>query len=278
MRSRRGLSSVVGMVFAIVAIVTSIGYVTYSLNTLDQYNLSTLARNQQSINAGEESFQLFSTKFSPQTGGYKFNVTIANTGSIPINITRMWVQNTTATDWTNVYDINKIFGPGTLLTNIGQNSPVYANPSYTYNIKLVTSRGNALQFSIGSTNSNPLFMSAQMIPGSVHTKAYVTLLYEVVNNMTSNNQLVNIQPNTPSCVGGGTSPGSAAVVSGPIPSQYPSLPSGGIAIFKWLYNVTGTYQPSNYLNPPSVTCTVSLKNGLSANTASDTVIVLNGTK
>lgn len=277
MRSRRGLSSVVGMIFAIIAIVTSISYVTFSLNTLDQYNQSTLARNQQGINVGQENFQLFSTKLNYG----KFNITVANTGNLAINITRMWVQNTSATDWTYVYTINKMVAAGNLLTNIGQSSPVGANPSYTYNIKLATSRGNALQFSIGSANSNPLFMSAQMIPGSVHTKAYVTLLYEVMNNMTSSNQLVNISPNTPSCVGGGSGNpvAAASLVSGPIPPQYPSLPSGSMAVFKWLYNVTGS-TPDNFasLNPPTVTCTVSLKNGLAANTASDTVIVLNGTR
>lgn len=264
MKTRRGLSTVVGMVFGIIAILTSIGYVTYSLTTLDQYNQATLSRNQQSIDAGKENFQLYSTKII----NGKFNITIANTGNLPINVTRMWVQNTTATDWINYYTINKAVNPGFLLTNIGQNSPVGANPSYAYNIKLVTGRGNAMQFSIGSANSNPLFMSAQMIPASLHNYAYVTLLYEVTNNMTSNNSLVNIQPAAPSCNPSGD---VKQLVSGPTPPSYPFLSSGSTAIFKWVYNMSGTVRTS-------VTCTVSLQNGLASNTASDTALFVNGTK
>jgi hypothetical protein len=220
------------MVFAIIAIVISVSYVTYSLNTLDQYNQSTLARNQESINAGQESFQLFNTKI---VGG-KFNITVTNTGNLPINITRMWVQNTTATDWTNAYSINKMVNPGSLLTNIGQSSPVGANPLYSYNIKLTTSRGNALQFSIGSPTANPLFVQLDAIPSTVHTNQNATFLYIVQNNMTSNNALVNITP-TMSCRGTGT---AVATVWGPFPSTYPSLPSGGTAIFKWTAKITNS--------------------------------------
>jgi hypothetical protein len=269
MRNRRGLSSVVGMVFAIIAIVTSISYVTYSLTTLDQYNQSTLARNQQSIDAGKESFQLYSTKFSPQTGGYKFNLTIANTGSLPINITRMWVQNTTATDWTNVYSINKMVGPGSLLTNIGQSSPIYANPSYSYNIKLATSRGNALQFSIGSANSVPLFVQLDLFPTSLRSGYNATLMYIVTNNATSNNALVNLIP-TASCLQYGGLPNNGVTLGtlyGPTPSQYPSLPPGNTAIFKWTVKISNSSNvPNSANNAFSVKCTAQLN---TLNTASD---------
>lgn len=271
MKSRRGLSSVVGMIFAIIAIVTSVSYVTFSLNTLDQYNQSTLDKNQEIINAGQESFQLFSTKFA----GGKFNITVANTGNLPINITRMWVQNTSATDWTYAYTINKMVGPGNLLTNIGQSSPVGANPLYAYNIKLATSRGNSMQFSIGSTNANPLFMQLEMVPTSVRSPTNslplnVTLLYIVTNNMTSNNALVNLTPQAPNCVksDGGVIFGT---LSGPFPSQYPSLGPGSTAIFKWIYQISNNTKTPNH----NVKCTVQLQNGLASNTASDTVWMTN---
>ncbi len=263
MKTRKGLSTVVGMVFAIIAILTSIGYVTYSMTVLDQYNQATLTRNQQSIDAGKESFQLYSTKY---VSG-KFNITIANTGNLPINITRMWVQNTSATDWINYYTINKAVNPGNLLTNIGQNSPVGANTANAYNIKLVTGRGNALQFSIGSVNSNPLFVQLDAIPSTVRTNQNATFLYIVQNNMTSNNALVNLTP-TMSCRG--SSSLASAIVWGPFPTTYPSLPPGGTAIFKWTAKITNSSSPS-MLN---VRCSAGILQGgvvSPINNASDTV-------
>jgi len=266
MRNRRGLSSVVGMVFAIIAIVTSVSYVTYSLSTLDQYNQSTLARNQQSIDAGKEGFQLYSMQI-PANG--KFNITIANTGSLPINITRMWVQNTTTgvTDWTNFYTINKMVGPGSLLTNIGQCSfCTGAKTTQTYNIKLVTGRGNALQFSVGSANVIPLFVQSEVFPTTLRSKYNVTLIYMVTNNVTSNNALVNLAP-TATCV---PHPGTAGIslgtLYGPFPSQIPSLAPGETATFKWITKITNS-TPSNDTQY-SVRCTAQLN---ALNAAFDTV-------
>ncbi len=260
MRTRRGLSTVIGAVFAVIVISTSIGYVAYSMNLLQNYNQSVLARNQLSTDKGSENFQLYSLKVASN----KFNITVANTGSVPINITRMWVQNTTATDWVNYYTINKAVNPGALITNIGQSSSVNVNTANAYNIKLVTSRGNSIQFSMGSTAAKPLYMQLTMVPTVVLTGKNVTLLYIVINNMSSNNALVNVQPNIPSCSGTAT---GFTLKSGPLPIQFPTLPNGGVAIFKWVYTLTGTIPGQRE------TCTVSLANGVAGNTGSDTVWV-----
>jgi hypothetical protein len=263
MKTRRGISSVVGMVFAIIAIVTTVGYVTFSLNVLDSFNQSVLARNQMTLDASKEKFDLYSIKVVNN----KFNVTISNSGNLPINITRMWVQNTTnpALDWTNYYSINRLVPPGGLLTNIGQSSPVSALLTQTYNLKLVTGRGNSMQFSMGSPGVKPLYLQAEFIPNSIHTSNNATFLLIVINNMTSSNMLTNLQPNLPSCSGSATATlmGSA----GPVPTQYPYLQSGGTAIFKWVFKVSGT-------TGQSATCTASLK-GASSNTASDIVWINN---
>lgn len=232
MRTRRGLGSVVGMVFAIIAIVTSIGYVTFSMNLLDQYNQSVLARNQVSIDKGNENFQVYSVKI---VNG-KFNVTVANTGNLPINVTRIWITNSSCNcDWTNYYSINKLVNPGTLLTNIGQNSPVGANTANSYNIKLATSRGNSLQFTLGSPGVKPMLVQLMILPSYVYhgAVANATIIYLVTNNMTSNNLLTNLQPNI-SCTG---NIAGWSLKIGPNPPQYSTLPSGGTAIFRWVYSI-----------------------------------------
>jgi hypothetical protein len=262
MKSRRGLSSVVGMVFAIIAIVTTVGYVTFSLNVLDSFNQSVLAKNQMMIDAGKEKFDIYSVQI---TNG-KFNVAISNTGNLPINITRMWVQNTTTNvvDWTNSYNChNCIVSPGSILKNIGQSMPVGANPIYSYNLKLTTSRGNSMQFSMGSPGTKPIFLQLQIIPNSVSSYNNATLLLVATNNLTSSNLLTNITPNTPVC---STTGGATFTLKSLPPPQYPYLGNGGTVMFKWVYNAVGA-------NNTRIACTASLQNGLASNTASDTALI-----
>lgn len=258
MKSRKGLSTVVGMVFALIALATSVGYITYSMNILDQYDKTVIAKNQQTIDNVKENFQLYTATIKNS----KFNVTVTNTGSLPINITRMWVQNTSATDWTNYYQINKLVSPGATLINIGQSSPVYANPANAYNLKLITTRGNSMQFNMGSPGVKPLFMQLMFAPNSIKSNgANATLILVVINNATSNNLIVNLQPKALSCKGGFTI--DAVKKTGPIPAQYPVLSSGSTAIFKWTWYVNSAPALS------SETCTVGLVNGISGNNGTD---------
>ncbi|HYL66548.1 MAG TPA: hypothetical protein VEU72_05295 [Nitrosopumilaceae archaeon] len=263
MKSRRGLSSVVGMVFAIIAIVTTVGYVTFSLNVLDSFNQSVLAKNQMMIDTGKEKFDIYSVQI---TNG-RFNVAISNSGSLPINITRMWVQNTTTNvvDWTNSYNChNCIVSPGSILKNIGLSMPVGANPLYSYNLKLITSRGNSMQFSMGSPGVKPLWLQLEAVPSSVRTGNNATFLFVIVNNMTSSNLLTNLQPNF-SCRAFGVD--SYTAKSGPLPPSYPYLQSGGTAFFKYVYAITNS--STNVAN--HVTCTANLQNGVFGNNGTDTV-------
>jgi hypothetical protein len=235
MKTRRGISSVVGTVFSIIALATTITYVTYSLDVLDKFNQGVLSRNEETIDRGKEQFEVLSATI--QTG--KFNITISNTGTLPINITKLWVQNTSATDWVNGYDIKKSVAPDGILKNIGQNSPLTALTTKAYNMKLVTERGNTLEFSVNSGNSQPLYMQLHALPSKIATGFTTTLLLEVVNNQSSNDLLLNLKPK-PLVV---TPQGSAVAVqvpgSWPVPTTYSSLTQGDVAYFKWIYDVDG---------------------------------------
>src|SRR6267378_399464 len=197
MRSRKGLSTVVGMIFALIALATSVGYITYSMNILDQFNQTVIAKNQQTIDNGKENFQLYTTTIKNN----KFNVTVINTGNLPINITRMWVQNYSVPDSVNYYTINSLVSPGATMINIGQSIPLSVNPASNgyYNIKLVTTRGNSLQFNMGSPGVKPLLMQLIITPNSLVSNRNATLILVVLNNSTSNNMLSNLQPKLPSC-------------------------------------------------------------------------------
>jgi len=91
MKSRRGISSVVGAVFAIIALSTVIGYITYSMNVLDNYNQSILIKTQQIADIANEKFQVSSVTLD----GKKLNITVTNTGSLPVSFTKIWIINKT---------------------------------------------------------------------------------------------------------------------------------------------------------------------------------------
>ncbi len=231
MRTRRGLSSVVGTVFAIIALSTTIAYVSYSMNILDKYNQTVLGTNQQSLDTSREKFQVTSATIVNN----KFNITVTNTGSLPINFTKIWVQNTTATDWTSSYaPKTKVLSPGGILYNIGQNIPLSAISANAYHIKLVTSRGNTQEFDVNSASTAPLNIQLFALPASVNTGFKSALVMIVTNNGSS--ILINISPSAlPAPTGLATC--AASSVS---PASYNTLLPGSTAIFKWDVTVTGT--------------------------------------
>ncbi len=261
MTSRKGLSTVVGMVFALIALAISMGYITYSMNILDQYDKTVIAKNQQTIDNVKENFQLYSATITNS----RFNIAITNTGNLPINITRMWVQNYTVADSVNSYILGRqLVQPGSKMINIGSCATCpTVNPASNgyYNIKLVTARGNSLQFNMGSPGTNPLYMQLMITPNSIVSGANATLILVVVNNSTNNNLITNLQPKALSCKGGFSL--NAIKKTGPIPTQYPILSSGSTAIFKWTWKV-------DTVHPGDVeTCTVGLVNGVLGNNGTD---------
>ena len=256
MKNRKALSSVVGTVFSIIALVTVVTYVTYSMNTLQQFNQEVMVKNTEIIDQAKEEFSVVKASIA----GNKFNITVQNTGNLPINITRIWVENKTTTDWVAKYDINKQVSPGAVVTNIGQSIPLTAVSTKAYELKLVTERGNAEEFSINSP-SQKLDLQLHTLPESVSTEFTTTLLFQVTNNMSNNNLLLDLKPNDPPGVSTRCATTcSATLISGPIPTSYPSLKYGDTATFKWIYDIQGTPEDT-------ITFTASLVNGLNSATA-----------
>lgn len=264
MKKRRGLSSVVGTVFSIIALATTIGYVTYSMNVLSNFNQATLTKNQEDVDASNEKLQV--VKASIING--KFNITVQNVGNTPINITRLWVENKTTTNWVHKYDMNTQVYPGQTTTNIGQNLALYARDTYAYNMKFVSERGNSLDFMMNSATQAPLYVQTHTIPETVSTEFDTVVLMSVTNNATNAATILNLTPtSTPTVDTSSCTPDcTATYVSGPIPTSYPSLKPGETATFKWIYTIAGS--DSN-----KITFTPSISNGISGNTASADVYV-----
>src|SRR6185437_9528446 len=192
MIKRRGLSSVVGTVFAIIALASTVGYITYSMNILDNYNQSVLARNQQATDITKEKFQVNSVTMVNN----KLNITVVNTGSLPVNFTKIWITNKTATTtaWVKSYTpTSSTVAPGNTLTNLGINGiSTWLNTNYPYHVKLVTSRGNTNEFDINSASTTPLNIQLMFMPSTVPSGITTSLVMIVTNNSTA--LLTNILP------------------------------------------------------------------------------------
>ena len=291
MRTRRALSTVVGVVFAIIALTTTITYISYSMNLLGSYDQTVLTKNQQLLNAGNEKFQISSVTVP----NGKFNITVTNTGTLPINFTKLWIQDTNpaVTDSVRSYVPQKGFvTSGGTLTNIGQDlidpSIVSTDP---YNIKLVTSRGNAQQVTVNSASAQPLNIQLMFLPATVPSGFNATLVMIVTNNSTGT--LSNISPSSlpnPTYTSiSNDSPLCTAVSNVATPPSYNTLAPGSTAIFTWNIKTTGgggdtckftfnTPLQNGYSQTVSATATMTVVNLTSTSYAANAgIITLNYT-
>ena len=258
MKARRGLSSVVGMVFAIIALTTTISYIGYSMDTIEGLNQVIITKGIENIDKIEEDFDILTAN---TTASGKFNIAIQNTGNIPINFTRLWVQNIThPTDWVSYYTINEGVYPGSTIGKIGDNLELSSKSDQSYKLKLTTERGNSKEFFINSARQQPLYITLDATPSYIASEFTTTVTMTVVNNMSSNNLLLNLQPKAmgTSCSGLCT---TETKLSGPEPASFDSLKSGDTATFTWIYELDGAADDV-------WTFTGELNDGYTGNTAS----------
>ena len=255
MKCRKGLSSVVGIVFVIIALLSVISYITYSMNILDKFNQSVLVTTQENMDRANEIFSVEKVSLNNN----KFNITVQNNGNLPININRLWVENIThPSDWTYKYDVSEPVAPAEMVYNIGQNIPLTALESQSYKMKLVTERGNTKEFSVNSASFAPLNIQLLAVPSTVSTGFTTALIMLVTNN--GSDTLINLAPQTPSKTSG-LATCTLGTVSQP---SYDTLPPGSTAVFTWDLTVSGKAFDS-------CTYTAQLQNPYPGNTAQATV-------
>ena len=231
---RRGLSTIVGAVFFVLVMGTTIGYVTHSMDVIDNLAYQVDAKQDINLNRQNEEFKITGVKVD----GNEFNLTVTNTGTIPINITNMWAKNMTDPLWNQTkYQLNKLVSPGQSVANIGQGTGLIAMDSESYSLRMVTDRGNAISTQLLSATNQPLQMTLFTSPSTPLSQQNVTLLYTVKNNLTGGKIIQSITPqmDPPTTTGSAT----AVLQSGPTPASVASLGPGEMAFFEWTYYVEG---------------------------------------
>jgi len=235
MNKRRGLSSVIGMIFLVIVLSSTIGYFTYGIDLIERLQDELVIKGIESFDQLRENFEITNIRID----GGKFNLTIQNTGELPINFTRLWVNNVTDNSWPlQNFTVNKISSPGQVLNNVGQNLNLYALESQSYTLRLITERGTMVNVQVSSPQDNALEMNLFSSPRSVITVQNVTIWYGVTNNLSDGSilQLITPQIEDPPDTTGSA---SATYIEGPIPTTKQSLTYGDTAFFKWIYEVNG---------------------------------------
>ncbi|GEM_PF-2054924 len=264
MRSRRGLHTIVGAVIFTAVMISALSYVSYSLDLLGNFSETVIVEDSRQRDKDSESFQISSVKM---TSANKLNATIVNTGNIPLTLSTLWVDDTSAANDVKKFTIGKTIAPGGKLS-VGSDLSFTMDPTKGYDVKLVTKRGNTESIFVNSAAQAPLYIQAHTIPETVSTEFDTVVLMSVTNNATNAATLFNLQPtSTPTIDTSSCTPNcSATYVSGPDPASYPVLKPGDTATFKWIYEVAGA--DSN-----KITFTTGLNNGIGGNTANTDVYV-----
>jgi hypothetical protein len=243
MKSRRGLSTVIGAVFFVIAATTVITYISYSMNAIDEFAQSVIVSEAENINRGMEGILISQVTI---VGG-EFNVSVINTGSLSVQITRLWVVNED-TGLNSKVDLNERINPGNQIHNIGQNTGISANSATSYTLKVVTSRGNISTFSVSPNISTQVQI---LIPGEVQPGENFRIVTFITNKSTEPNNIVDLVPII-------KNNSTLTQIDGPLPPSIASLPQGNTATFistyvapdlptTILFNATYTGAPSNAL-------------------------------
>ncbi len=133
------------------------------------------------------------------------------------------------------FDINTSIAPGNT-ADISDLVDFTMDPTKGYNMKVVSSRV-VESFYVNSATQGNLIMDMRSVPKYVPSSFTTTLLYSVVNNMSNNNILYNITPEMTETTLSGTD--VFAQLSGPTLASYPVLAPGDIAVFEYVYTMTG---------------------------------------
>jgi len=223
MRLRRGLSTVVGAVFFVVAISSVAAYVSLSMNSLDDLAQSIIVNDAQSIDRLMEDIEITTVTL---TDTNKFNMTVFNKGPIPTKLTRLWVTDESSNPITHQKEnLSVLINPGEQEQNIATNLSITANPTDSYILKAVTERGNTASFVLYTDTSAQIDL---IVPAQVLPKSKIHILEIITNNSTLPSTIANMSGIMKNDAG------LTATVT-PTPTYKLGLNNNELAIFSWTF-------------------------------------------
>ena len=219
----------------LIVISTAITYTSYSMNQITQLAETIGVQQQIREDKTNESFDVVSVNI---VNG-QFNMTVKNTGDVPVHLTRFWIENTTDSSWpVSKFDIDFALAPGDTVKNIGQGVGLTALTTQSYHSQIISERGNQKEMFLNTVGDSSIYTRVSATPAVMPTGFQTTVTLEVINTGTT--QLLNLQPemvsvSTPTCIA--CLP--PVLEGGPLPSSFDSLSPGDNAFFQWDYSYIG---------------------------------------
>ena len=219
----------------LIVITTAITYTSYSMNQVTQLAESIGVQQEIKTDTLNESFDVVSVNIVND----QFNITVKNTGDVPVHLTRFWIENTTDPSWpVSKFDIDFSLAPGDTVKNIGQGVGLTALATQSYHSQIISERGNQKEMFLNTVGDSSIYTRVSATPAVMPTGFSTTVTLEVINTGTT--QLLNLQPDmvsvtTPAC----TNCSIPVEEEGPSPASFDSLAPGDIALFEWIYSYSG---------------------------------------
>jgi len=213
---------------------TAITYTAFSMNQITLFAETIGVKQVLDFQQTTENFEIVKVR----NDNNQFNMTVTNTGNIPVHLTRLWIENTTDSSWpVSKFDLDIAIAPGGSVKNIGQNIGLTALDSQSYYVYLVSERGNQKQMLLNSVGDTSLYLRLTAIPAVLPTTFTSTVTLEVINTGTT--QLLNLQPEMKAVTAIACTSCSFLETQSVSPASFDSLNPGDIAMFEWAYSFTG---------------------------------------
>jgi len=137
LKGTRGVSTVIGAIFFVVILLMGSSLLILEARQYNEYIQAVNERNRLDWERQNEAIEIEST--SVVDG--KLNLTVKNKGSVTAHLVSLWITERPATLHKS-FPISCNIRPGETVTNVGQELEVQLSPERTYEVKLVTERGN----------------------------------------------------------------------------------------------------------------------------------------
>ena len=231
-RQRRGLSTVVGGIFMIIVMAGAVNVTLWTMQQQDRVTEAVVEKANSNLGKLNESVDITDIRVSNN----KLNLTVSNDGGAAANIRSIYIVNETASPTEQYrYDLDLVVDGRDSVT-IDEDSLAFLIMNDTdYSVKVVTESGNAATSKITSLAKVALPMSLYTIPPTVTPGENVTILFTVTNNITDSNLGWAVNPTLQyTC-------DDCTLSQQSTPSSTPTtIGKGSTALFKWVYEVTGS--------------------------------------
>jgi len=185
--TRKSISTIVGTIFFLIILLGTMSAFVAAFNFTSELFQEQIEISDRELAKVQEQFTSLANIDFTDPLGLRLDVLIENKGSVPIEFTEIWIVDKIKKK-SQLIDIKLADAHVPIATkkNLLENQLLYLELGGEYNIKAVTSRGNApiMNLTISPKPPTPLVVTLTSIPSEIANNSNFTLVMTVFNNST----------------------------------------------------------------------------------------------